>query len=138
MAYVTQSEIEAEIPAPHLVDALDDDKDGAADTGLLAQVITLASQEVDALLSPRYTVPFTDPAPAAVKTAALVFTCEMIYRRRETPDNLNPFTARAKSWRDQLMKIADGDGTIDATIDDGVTPGALITIDSAIADKSTR
>jgi len=35
MSYCTQAQIETTIPAPVLNDALDDDRDGTADTGVL-------------------------------------------------------------------------------------------------------
>jgi phage gp36-like protein len=113
--YTTQTSIEAEIPAPILTDALDDDRDGAADVGLLTQIITNAAREIDGLLAGLYAVPFADPAPATVQQAAFIFTCEAIYNRREVTGDKNPYTKRANDIRELLQKIAKGDLLLDST-----------------------
>jgi phage gp36-like protein len=114
--YTTQTSIEAEIPAPKLNDALDDDRDGQADPGILTQIITNASREIDGLLAGRYATPFDDPAPATVQQAAFIFTCEAIYNRREVTNEKNPYTKRATDIRDILKKIASGEMPLDTTL----------------------
>ncbi len=135
MSYVTQAQIETEIPPLHLNDALDDDGDGSADSGLLDNLISKAEQAVDAFLGGIFTVPFATP-PAAVKEAAFVFTCEAIYNRRQILDK-NPYKERADYWRDRLEKIGNGELPLDAATEKLVAPGAIITEDAAI-DGSTR
>lgn len=135
MSYVTQSQIETEIPPLHLNDALDDDRDGTADSGLLANIISKAEQAVDAFLAGLYEVPFTTP-PAAAREAAFVFSCEAIYARRQILDK-NPYTDRANFWRERLEKIGNGELPLDAATEKSFTPGAAVTEDASI-DDTTR
>jgi phage gp36-like protein len=137
MAYVTQAQIETAIPAQHLVEALDDDRDGSADAGLLDSVIAQASQAVDAFLSPRYDVPFDDPAPSPVAESAFVFVCELLYQRRGLHGDENPFTERADAWRKKLEAIAKGEGQLEVDEEGSSTPGAAIT-ETATIDDTTR
>ncbi len=115
--YVTQSELAAEIPAQLLLEALDDDGDGVLDDSAWAAVLSAASTAVDGFLAARYTVPFTTP-PAPVKAAAFAFAGEMVYSRRGTPTDKNPFTKRADYWRTQLAKIGAGNGGLESETDD--------------------
>ncbi len=124
-AYCDQSAITAVIPAPTLTDALDDDRDGVADDGLLDTIIAQASQSVDAYLSGLYTTPFADPVPAPVAEAATVFACEMIYDRRPVANN--PFKAAADAWRTRLQAIAKREQNLDANVPLANAPGAAIT-----------
>jgi phage gp36-like protein len=137
MAYTSQSEIEAAIPAPHLVDATDDDRDGAADFGVIETVIQVACTAVDSYLASVYTVPFPDPAPAAVKDAAFVFACELIYQRRPHLAESNPFKAQADAWRTRLKDIGDGKASLDANQPRTFKPGAAIT-EPVDVDGTTR
>jgi len=125
LSYCTQSDIEASIPGPTLTDALDDDRDGIADAGVLDTIIAQASQAVDAYLSGLYATPFTYPVPPAVADAATVFACEMIYSRR--PVAQNPFTKSADAWRARLEAIAKREQNLDVNIALANTPGAAIT-----------
>lgn len=114
MAYTEQAAIEAEIPGPHLVDALDDDGDGQADAGVLEQVIANASEAVDGLIAPAYAVPVAVPT-AGLKRACLVFACEAIYRRRQVPEEANPFRKEGDSWREVLKEVGTGKRKLDAS-----------------------
>ena len=136
MTYLVQRDLEAAIPAQQLVDALDDDGDGAADANKLADVIAGASRQVDGFLAGRYTVPFSDPAPAAVREAAFVFACELIYARRPSAGE-NPFKKRADDWRKQLELIASGKQALDAVTPSSFGWGASVT-DAAAIDDTTR
>jgi phage gp36-like protein len=135
MAYVTQAQIQTAIPAPHLVDALDDDRDGTADASLLDEIIAKAGLAVDAYLGSIFEVPFATP-PSAVKEAAFIFACELIYDRREAGEK-NPFRSRANTWRERLEKIGSGELPLDAATDRTFEPGAAIT-ETAVIDSSTR
>jgi phage gp36-like protein len=128
MPYTTQAEIEAKIPAAVLNDALDDDGDGTADTGVLDQVIALADGEVDGYLCGLFTVPFATP-PAKVKAASFAFACEGIYQRRSIPEDKNPFAKLAAWWRNHLQEVGAGKLPFDAATDMAFTPGAVITED---------
>lgn len=114
MAYVTQSEIEAELPPAFLVEALDDDGDGSEDAGLWDKVEASVAETIDGILGQRFAVPFSAPVPAVVKMAARVLVLELLYFRRSiTP---NPWEKRAQDIRAKLGRIADGD--------EPLTPGA--------------
>lgn len=130
MSYCTQAEIETRIPAPHLNDALDDDRDGTADEGVLTAIIASADNAVDAYLAGLYDVPIA-PAPAPCKEASLIFACEAIYDRRQIVER-NPFTARANFWRQRLQDIGDGKLPLDAATVKTFTPGAAVTEDARI------
>lgn len=120
-AYITRAQIVNKIPAPTLNDALDDDRDGAADVGLLEAIIDEASECVDALVGARYTTPFTGTIPALVERAALAFACEIIYARRPGVEK-NPFKAEADTYREQLRLVAERKVAIAGATE--VTPGA--------------
>lgn len=126
MSYVTQARIETAIPAAHLRDALDDDGDGQADSGLIEEIIASASQAVDAFLAGLFTVPFADPAPAVAAEAAFVFACERIYDRRQILEK-NPFAERADFWRKRLEAIGKGEIPFDASQVKPKSPGAAVT-----------
>lgn len=132
MIYLEQAQVETAIPALHLNDALDDDRDGTADDGVLDNIIASCSQAVDAFLSGLFTVPFETP-PAAVREAAFVFTCERIYDRRQIVEK-NPWKARADYWRERLEKIGDGKLPLDAGTEKQFTPGAAITEPVSVND----
>ena len=135
MAYTTQSEIETKIPATHLVDALDDDGDGTADSGVLTSVIESAGNAVDAYLAGLFTVPFVT-VPAPCREAAFVFACETIYDRRQIFDK-NPFRDRADFWRKRLEAIGKGEIPLDASQEKAYAPGAAITEDVSIDETMT-
>jgi phage gp36-like protein len=124
MAYVTQAEIEAEIPAQLLARALDDDGDGVTDDGVLAQIIANAARDVDGALEGRFDVPFAAPAPAVVREAAFVFTCETLFsRRRQSVEDVNPYRERADKLRTKLERIAAGELPLRAGEADTLTAG---------------
>ena len=135
--YVTQAQLETEIPAPHLADAVDDDAAGGADTDKLDAILQKASDAVDSFLAGLYPTPFADPAPAACREAAFMFAGELIYARRGVSTDENPFTKRANDWRKTLTLIGRGDLPLDANIPKAFTPGAAIT-EPVLLDTTTR
>lgn len=134
MAYVTQTQIETAIPPTHLTDALDDNRDGTADTGKLTAVIDQASQQVDALLESRYAVPFVT-VPKKVAEAAFTFVCELLYQRRGLFGDDNPWFKRAEQWRETLKAIGSGEGQIASDEAQETTPGAAITEATSVDDS---
>jgi phage gp36-like protein len=126
MPYTSQAEIETLIPRPILITAMDDDRDGQMDEGLLDALITAASNAVDAYLASLYPVPFGSPTPA-IRESALVFAAEMVLARRLAPTEKNPFAARADMWRERLSQIGAGKLPLDAAETKTHTPGAVIT-----------
>jgi phage gp36-like protein len=135
MSYCTQAQIETAIPATHLNDALDDDRDGAADADVLANIISSAEQAVDSFLAGLFAVPFITP-PAPVKEAAFVFACERIYDRRQILEK-NPFKDRADFWRKRLEQIGAGELPLDSATDAAFTPGAVVT-ENAVVNGTMR
>lgn len=117
MVYVTREKLETEIPAPHLADAVDDDREGGEDADKLDALLLKASSAVDGFLAPLYAVPFADPAPAACQEAAFCFAGELVYARRGVPTDDNPFTKRAEAWRKKLDLMGKGEMPLDSTIE---------------------
>lgn len=142
MAYITMADLTGKIPGPFLIEALDDDQDGAADPAVLSQVIADAEGSVDAILGTRFTVPFLNPLPAPVVNAAKVFACELIYQRRgKTPDQ-NPFTAAADQLRDPekgtLTLMARGELPLTPALNRAQPSGTVISAPAATTSKTGR
>jgi len=137
MPYTTQQLLEDEIGGgARLIEALDDDNDGAIDDGVVARLLTRASDAVDAFLAGRYVVPL-DPVPPLAAEAALIFACEILFnRRRQGNDEKNPYTSRANDLRSQLKEISDHKKSLDAAKVAAFTPGAVITTPSALEGSS--
>jgi phage gp36-like protein len=127
MSYITAQIIADEIGGwARLNDALDDDGDGQVDAGLLDRLIASASSAVDGFLQGRYVTPL-NPVPAIAVEAALVFTMEKIYnRRKQGPDERNPYEPRANEFRERLKRIADRKESLNAQELAAFVPGAVI------------
>jgi phage gp36-like protein len=112
-AYTTVEAIEAKVPAPILDDALDDDKDGRRDAGVIEQVIANASEAVEAMICNRVALPLAS-VPASVRNAALWFAVEEIYGRRqaEMPEVYTKAVSAARAW---LEQVRSGKEQLDAT-----------------------
>ena len=126
-AYITEQQVEDEFSEPRLRAALDDDGDGLTDAGLLDRALYRGRfLAVDGFLEGRYIVPLS-PVPALAQEATLIFTCEKIYeRRRQGPDEKNPYRDRADELRKVLKAVGDGTQSIDAALKPAFTPGAAI------------
>lgn len=133
MAYITQADLYGELPQAIVTDALDDDRDGAADSAVATLVCDGASEQVDGYLGVRYAVPLATP-PALVLRAAKVFALETLYRRREIKDF--PLAGEAKQLRERLQLIATGELPLDAGTAQVSSPGALIASDLDTAGSS--
>lgn len=120
MSYFTRTDIEAEIPptSKGLIALLDDDHDGAEDTGLYTSLASRAEARVDAILARRYTVPFST-VPVMVKEAAILSFCAGLYRRRGVKDTENPFAEREQSALEFLKDVASGAADLDASLSHG-------------------
>lgn len=122
MPYVQQADIVVDIPPDFLTQALDDNGDGVADTGLWDQIAQLVSDEIDAQIGVRYqvplvpntgTYPLTNGFPPIVVNAARVLACEKLYGRRSIGEGRNPWTSRANATRTQLAAIGAGNFPLD-------------------------
>ncbi len=130
MSYVEQTDIEALIPADFLKQALDDDSDGEADSGVWDKVVAAVQDEIDGALGQKYSVPFTGTIPAVVKAAAKVLTLWSLYQRRGFNGAANPWETEAKRHRDKLDRIGRGDDPL--TPDNlGKKPGGIVITEPA-------
>ncbi len=133
--YLALTDLNGQIPPQFLVQALDDNNDGAVDAWDLVR--TAVQEDVDALLEGRFVVPLQlDPMPRVIKRACVAFACELCYRRRSVPDAENPWKGRADAFRKILMAITAGDLKLsvqphadDAAVD---PPGSIITFESGL------
>lgn len=110
------------IAAPDLNNFLDDDNDGTEDSGLFDATVAAAQMTVDAMLAGIYSVPFSTIPPLAAQ-ATLIFFCEILYSKRLTPDQVNPYKARADMMRKTLNTIRENGTGLDQSIDRAFTPG---------------
>lgn len=136
MAYITRALIETRIPAPVLLEALDDNGDGAEDPGAFDALVASADAEVDGYLAGLFTVPFGAPTPPKVVAASAAFCCETLYQRRNVPAEKNPFTRLAAWWRDHLQKVGNRELPLDAAQDKAFVPGAVITENTSVNGSS--
>lgn len=136
-SYITPQTIADEIGGwPRLNDALDDDGDGQVEPGLLDRLIAAASGAVDSFLQGRYVTPL-NPVPAIAVEAALVFAIEKIYnRRKQAPNERNPYEERANEMRRRLKKISDHQESLDVEERETFTPGAFIHGESRLNGSS--
>lgn len=126
MAYtVSQSELHAVVPAQVILEALDDDGDGAIDAGLWDSVCLDADRQINSRLAPRYATP-VDPVPDLVIEAKKVFIAEAIYARRGVSAEANPWSDRAASMRKRLESIGAGKEELTAGKPSTRPAGALI------------
>jgi len=118
MAYTSQAAIQAEIPPPILIDALDDLGTGALDapaTANLNQVILNATNEVNRLIGQRYAGLIPDPPPSSIADAALVLAIAAIFRRRNQPlhQEMQDKYKKVLAW---LEKVGKGEEHLDLTV----------------------
>lgn len=116
MPYFTRTDIESEIPPADLVALLDDEHDGAEDTGLYTALAARAEARVNAILQRRYSLPFAT-VPLAVAEAAILSLCAGLYRRRGTKDGDNPFAEREQSAMQFLKDAASGQTDLSTELD---------------------
>ena len=135
MFYVTMADLTGMIPGPFLIQALDDDSDGAADPAAWNSVAKDASDAVDGVLGGRFTVPFSNPLPAVVIAAAKLFAAEQIYARRGKSAQENPFTKQATEMRAKLEEIAKGEQALAPTVNRAKPSATAITETSKTASK---
>ena len=138
MAYISQSDLEAHIPPQFIVEALDDDRDGVADSGLWEKLAAAVDRAINSRLAPRFSVPFAAPVPDLVAEAALVFAGEMVFRRRGVADEANPWAEQAGAMRTRLERIGRGDEELTAGTTAARPGGAIIGERARVYDKAGR
>jgi phage gp36-like protein len=117
MAYVTQADILAVVPADMLTVAVDDRNMGADTDSVWDVIATAAARRIDSILGSRYSVPFADPAPPLVREAAVIFAAHMLYLRRQAGDR-NPWIKEAEQIAERLQRVADGLADLDVADSD--------------------
>jgi hypothetical protein len=127
MAYVELTDLHGKIPPQFLIQALDDDADGAIDAGIWELVQSQAGQSVDSRLGQRYAVPLAADAPgiAVAREAALIFALEGVYARRLPPDQ-NPWMGMGNAQRAKLDRIGAGDEPLTPTTNRVKPSGSVI------------
>lgn len=104
--------------------AMSNDFPGAngVNNNVINSVCGIASRNVDALVSSVYQVPFNLPYPVKVYTAATVFAVELLYNRRMVNGDKNPMKAQGDYWRNELIKINEGELSLDFQSQRSVPP----------------
>lgn len=104
-----QAELLGEMPLALLTEALDDNRDGAADDAAWAAVQAAAEERIRSA--------FGGAAPArhalAAAHARKVFMLEILYNRRGFTGEANPHTAAANRVEKRLEALAAGEVTTD-------------------------
>lgn len=89
----------------HIVEALDDNGDGAADAGAWNQVLAAADERIDNV--------FGGAVPEAlahsVGYARKIFCAEILFVRRGFSGEHNPFSKRANDQEARMRKLASGE-----------------------------
>lgn len=108
MPYATAGQVRAVlVPDP----AAPAGSPGELDDGALAERVAAASAQVDAALSARYLVPFTDPCPrliADITAAIAAWLAALTYRRSVDIEERDPLQLRYVWATDLLKAIAAG------------------------------
>lgn len=137
--YFIMSDLAAELPGKFLIQALDDDKDGLADSEVFASIQSAVKNEIDGKLEQKYDVAqFGANPPALVRSIALTLACETLYRRRGIDEKNNPYTQRAKDARKKLDAIAKGDQLLYPKAKKANQSGAVIGEDAKTVSTSGR
>jgi phage gp36-like protein len=123
-AYTTQAAIQGRIPAPLLINALDDGLSGGLlNTTLLNQIIGDVSAELDGYLSSIYPVPYLGSIPPALADACLHMVCAVIMSRRLAPNEMNVWRDSAEKWRMVIQGYGEGTGNLGPNFPKQVVPG---------------
>jgi len=138
VSYVELSQIEGRLPRKHLLEALDDDDDGVIDQTAWELVQADVSLAIEGPLSARFGVPFAAPFPPAVALAARIFALEMLYIRRGTPKDQNPWTEHANAAREKLDKVGAGELSLQAAAREIEASVAAVTEPSRLHDPDGR
>lgn len=115
MPYIEQSELSGLLPTEFVIEALDDDEDGAADAAAWAEVVAEVQEAIDGPLSTRFPTPFAEPLPKILKRCARYFAVEQLYARRGVSDK-NPHAETIKGLHALLRAIARGEAGLSAEV----------------------
>ena len=125
MPYVSRDDLIGMVPKQFLFEALDDDGGGAPDADIWPQVDKDVTEDINGrLLLEQSPVPIPTILKAAAKQIAACF----VLRRRQIPDENNPFATPAKRWQDRLDRVGRGEESLEAA--DTSESGAVVTEDA--------
>lgn len=107
---MTLQDLEGEMTLQDITDALDDNKDGAADDPAWEKVQASAAERVANAFGGDTPTAYTQAAAYALK----VFVLEILYRRRGFTDKSNPFSSQALAAEKRLVNLSTGTDRPDA------------------------
>jgi len=110
MAYTTQTNLENLFSKDKIRMLTDDDSDGAADAGVLLEIIANADALIDGWIGRRYTTPVS-PTPVILITLSNNITFYMMFARRGSlpPDNVQVLYDGAIEF---LKAVSEGEAVI--------------------------
>ena len=111
MAYITEADLDEYISETTLVQLTDDDRTGAVNSDIVAEVIAGAENEVNGYLSGLYTVPIVGTVPGMITEATVVLACRRLHIRRGGIPAA--FQAQVDDTMRLLLKIAEGKVKLD-------------------------
>jgi phage gp36-like protein len=133
MSYLsTSADLKGLIPEDFLIQALDDNSDGAEDTGLFAIILDDAEREIHGYCRQRYVTPIAAPIPDLIVEAAKILTAYRLYVRRGRGGEANPLRDDASRIRKKLQAIAEGKEQLTADQVPQKAPVSLISEESRI------
>lgn len=111
MAYVTSDDIQERLGGDVLVQLADDDGDGAADAGVIEEVLRGAEGEVNAYLARRYQLPIDLGVHADLVDVLRTVTLDLAeYRLRSRRPPVAEVAIRMREQAvDWLRRVADGE-----------------------------
>lgn len=118
MPYSTQADIEKAIGEDKLLQLSDDDRDGLADSEVVAQAIAWADSEIDSYAAGRYEIPFkkngADSIPAKIADRSAELAGFWLYRRKQVVDEtIQAMRDSAVAW---LKELQSGKVNLDADL----------------------
>lgn len=116
MTKLTLDDLVGDMPADLLVTALDDDRDGVADDQAFEAALASANARAQAIFGGEIPARYARTADYAVR----VFLLDLLYRRRASADEANPWSRLAEEEAARLRSLASGTESIDATNDGAV------------------
>ena len=105
MIMINYTELAGLIPMQSIIEALDDNGDGAADAGAWNEVLAAANERIGDCFGG--SVP--EAYAGSVGYARKIFCAEILFSRRGLSGDHNPFGKRAIDHEQRLRRLASGD-----------------------------
>jgi hypothetical protein len=139
MPYITLDDLTALIPLKFCVEALDDDNDGTIDA--FEKVRDRAESLVNGKLEGRFKpIPLLAPVPEKVKTASVIVTAMLCYKRAGWPDDKNPFYTDAGKELKRMESIEAGALGLDTNTEreEPWPAGSITSYESPLGEPTRR